>query len=124
MYRVTPQVTNLYNALMNRGIKCKIEDNDGHKTVDLSIPEAKINIEVDGLQHFTDSKQIMSDFQRSYWSIKQRDFDTFHVSNIIIDNYLEQVADALATVAREYSETIREEENTLSKRLIKFIFNK
>ncbi|PIT88783.1 MAG: hypothetical protein COU29_00165 [Candidatus Magasanikbacteria bacterium CG10_big_fil_rev_8_21_14_0_10_36_32] len=111
MYRVTQQVTNLYNALINRGIKCKLEDDsDGHKTVDISIPASKINIEVDGLQHYIDPEQIKADFKRSYWSIENDDYDTFHVSNIVIDNHLEQVADALAIVARSHYNAIKEEE--------------
>ncbi|HRY37069.1 MAG TPA: hypothetical protein P5230_04360 [Candidatus Magasanikbacteria bacterium] len=109
MYRVTPQVTSLYNALMDRGIKCKLEDDsDGYKTVDISIPEAKINIEVDGLQHFTNPNQIYSDFDRSYWSYKKNNFDTFHIPNSIIDSHLEEVVNALTIVAKRCKQEIKE----------------
>ncbi|MFH1292210.1 MAG: hypothetical protein ABIH87_03360 [bacterium] len=107
-YRITPQTTNLYNALMDKGIKCKIEDNDGYKTVDISIPEARINIEVDGLQHFTNPDQIYADFDRSYWSYKRNNRDTFHIPNTIIDSHLEEVANALTTVAKRCIKEIEE----------------
>ena len=109
MYRVTPQVTKLYNALMDRGIKCEMEVFDGHKHIDISIPWAKIDIEVDGLYHYTDPEKIISDFKRSYWSIQRDDYDTFHVPNTIIDSHLEKVADALAEVARHHYKAIKEE---------------
>ena len=58
MHQITPQVTSLYNALMNKGIKCELEVWDGHKHIDISIPWAKIDIEVDGLHHYSNPEQI------------------------------------------------------------------
>lgn len=124
MRQVTPQVTNLYNALINRGIKCEIEAGDGHKHVDISIPWAKIDIEVDGLQHYVDPEQIKADFRRSYYSLTNDDFDTFHVPNIVIERQLEQVADALAVVARSHYEAIKEENNSGILNWVKNIFEK
>ena len=109
MYRITPQVTKLYNALIERGIKCEMEVFDGHKHIDISIPWAMIDIEVDGLQHYIDPEQIKSDFKRNYWSIQRDDYDTFHIPNTIIDSHLEKVADAIAVVARDHYKSIKEE---------------
>ena len=109
MHQITPQVTKLYNALMERKIKCELECYDGHKHIDISIPWAKIDIEVDGLHHYINPDQILSDFQRSYWSITRDDYDTFHVPNIIVDQHLEKVADAIAVIARSHYEAIKEE---------------
>ena len=86
--------------MLNRDINCQLEYFDGYKHIDITIPWAKIDIEVNGLQHDTNPNQIMSDFQRSYWSITRDDYDTFHVPNIVIDQCLDSVADAIAVVAR------------------------
>lgn len=85
----------LYEALKARNIDVILEYNDGHKTVDLAILDAKLFIEVDGLQHFTNPDQILRDFKRSHYSDGD-DFRTFYVTNQIIERYLDQVADALA----------------------------
>lgn len=87
----------LYNALKERGIDVILEYNDGHKTVDLAVLDAKLYIEVDGLQHFTDPEQIMRDFKRNHYSDGD-DFNTFYVTNQLIDKCLDQVAAALVEV--------------------------
>jgi len=90
----------LYDALKARNIDAILEYNDGHKTVDIAVLDAKLFIEVDGLQHFTNPEQIMRDFKRSHYSDGD-DFRTFYVTNQIIERYLDQVADALAKVVVE-----------------------
>jgi very-short-patch-repair endonuclease len=77
-----------------------LEYNDGHKTVDIAILDAKLFIEVDGLQHFTKPEQILRDFKRSHYSDGD-DFRTFYVTNQIIEKYLNEVADALVKVVEE-----------------------
>ena len=49
------QTLRLYDALCKKGIKAQLEYSDGHKTVDIAILEPHIYIEVDGIQHFTES---------------------------------------------------------------------
>ncbi len=90
----------LFDALISRGVNASLEYNDGHKTVDIAVLDAKLFIEVDGLQHFTNPEQIMRDFKRSHYSDGD-DFRTFYVTNQIIEKYLDQVADALAKVIVE-----------------------
>lgn len=75
----------------------QLEYSDGHKTVDIAILNPRIYIEVDGLQHFTNPEQIMRDFKRSHFSDGD-DFNTFYVTNQIIDRYLDEVVDALVKV--------------------------
>lgn len=87
----------LYDALVNKGINAQLEYSDGHKTVDIAILNAKLYIEVDGIQHFTNSEQIMRDFKRSHYSDGD-DFSTFYVTNQIIDLHLNEVVDALIKV--------------------------
>ena len=93
------QTKKLYEALKSKGIDAQIEYFDGHKTVDIAILDAHIYIEVDGIQHFTNPKQIMSDFKRYHFSDGD-DFNTFYVTNQIIDNYLEGVTEALVEVVK------------------------
>jgi len=87
----------LYDALKSRNVDAILEYNDGHKTVDIAVLEAKLFIEVDGLQHFTNPEQIMRDFKRSHYSDGD-DFRTFYVTNQIIEKYLDDVADAITEV--------------------------
>lgn len=100
MAKSTKYALKLYNALKKRRIKSDLEVWDGYKHVDLCIPWANLDIEIDGIQHFTNSKQIEKDIERSYWSQERDDFDTIHVPNILIEKYLDEIADAIAKVAR------------------------
>jgi len=120
MSQPTPQAVSLYNALRERKIYCVKERWDGHKHVDISIPWAMIDVEIDGNHHYTDPEQIKRDFRRSWYSVQNKDYDTFHIPNIIIEHKLEQVADAIAIVARSHYKAIKEEENNKSiwKRMI------
>lgn len=90
----------LYDALIKRGVEAKLGYDDGHKTVDIALLPARIYIEVDDLRHFTDPEQIMRDFKRSHFSDGD-DFCTFYVTNQIIDNFVDKVADALAKVVSD-----------------------
>jgi very-short-patch-repair endonuclease len=87
----------LYNALCKKGIRAELEYSDGYKHVDIAILDSHIYIEVDGLGHFTKPDRIMRDFKRNHYSDGD-DFDTFHVTNQILDKYLDKVVDALVKV--------------------------
>lgn len=91
------QAQALYEGLLQKGVKAELEYSDGHKTVDIAILEARLFIEVDGIQHFTDANQILRDFKRYHYSDGD-DFSTFYVTNQIIENYLEEVVEALVKV--------------------------
>lgn len=93
------QTKMLYDALKSKGINAQMEYYDGHKTVDIAILDAHIFIEVDGIQHFTNPKQILSDFKRYHFSDGD-DFNTFYVTNQIIDKYVDEVANALLEVVK------------------------
>ena len=96
----SPQAKKLFDALRARGVGAKLEYSDGHKHVDLAILEAKLYIEVDGIQHFTKPEQIIADFQRVHYSDRDG-FVTFFVTNQIIEKYLDEVANALVVVVKE-----------------------
>lgn len=90
----------LYEALCEKGINAQLEYSDGHKTVNIAILEAHLYIEVDGIQHFINSEQIIRDFKRNHFSDGD-DFSIFYVTNQIIDTHLDEVVSALAKVIEE-----------------------
>jgi very-short-patch-repair endonuclease len=94
--KITPAQT-LHDALIKRGIKATREHDDGHKHVDIAVLDARLYIEVDGLQHFTKPEQIMRDFKRHHYSDGD-DYDTFYVTNQILEKFLDDVVDALVNV--------------------------
>lgn len=89
--------TKLWQALKDKGVDAVLEYYDGHKTVDIAILSSRIYIEVDGLHHFTEAEQIIRDFKRAHYSDGD-DFNTFYVTNQIIELYLEDVVKALVEV--------------------------
>lgn len=95
----TTEAEILKGALEDRGVKVYVELHDGFKTIDLAIPRAKINIEVDGIQHLTDPKQILSDLSRGFYSHKNG-YDTMHIQNEMIRTHLDDIAGALAEASK------------------------
>jgi very-short-patch-repair endonuclease len=96
----------LEKYLKKLGIKVEEEVNrDGFKHVDLSVPTAKLDIEVDGSQHLTDPDQIMTDYTRAYYS-REAGYETLHVHNKDLEE--DKEARAIASAIAEVSAT-REE---------------
>lgn len=95
----TAEADALKSALEARGVKVYVELHDGFKTIDLAIPRAKINVEVDGIQHLTDPRQILADLGRGYYSHKNG-YDTMHIQNEMIRAHLEEIADALSEASK------------------------
>ena len=96
----TKQTIALAESLQKMGIKVEMEHWDGHKHIDIFIPEDGMYIEIEGLQHFTDPHQIVSDLYRDYYSDKEKHF-TFRVTNQLIDTYLEEITDAIYRVVKK-----------------------
>ena len=95
----TKEAADLKEELEKRGIKVLVEVNDGYKTVDLGIPGAKLNIEIDGIQHLTSPQQIVADLARGYYSNKLG-YNTMHIPNEMIRLHLEAIANALAEASK------------------------
>lgn len=95
----TKQEVLLAEALRKRGIDLETEYQDGHKHIDIYIPKVKIAIEIDGLQHFLDPRQVSSDFHRDYYSNKEGVF-TKHIPNELIESHLDQIAEAIVKVVK------------------------
>lgn len=95
---------NLMKKLKRLGVRFIPEFFDGHKHVDIRIPKAKMDIEVDGDQHLTDATQIVADVERSHYS-DVGGFVTVHIPNDEIKKNAGGVASAIAEAS-----AIREEE--------------
>ena len=91
----TKEASDLKKALEEKGVCVYRELDDGHKHIDLAIPKAKINVEVDGIQHLTNPKQILADLSRGYFSHKNG-YDTMHIPNEMIRQHLPEISEALA----------------------------
>ena len=100
----TPEAQALKEALEKLGIRVLAEVDDKYKHIDLTIPSAHINIEVDGEQHLTNPYQIISDLKRAHYS-DDLGYDTIHISNDSIHSNLGGIASALAEASK-----IREEQ--------------
>jgi very-short-patch-repair endonuclease len=87
----------LHSALIKEGIAASLECFDHHKSVDICIPEARLNIEIDGLQHFVNSAIIESDFKRDHYSDLQG-IATLRVPNYVADEHLEEIVRAIKKV--------------------------
>jgi very-short-patch-repair endonuclease len=94
----TKEAAALKAALEAEGILVYQELDDGHKTIDLAIPRAKLNIEVDGIQHLTDPHQIVADLGRGFYSHKNG-YDTMHIPNELIRLHLAAISKALSEAA-------------------------
>lgn len=97
--KITPQEQSLYDCLIQKGVQAKLQYWDHHKHVDIAILDAKIYIEVDGLQHLTIAQQIEHDFIRDGYS-KKDGFDTIHISNKEIEDNLEEISNAIVKVVK------------------------
>lgn len=96
----TPQAVSLHQALLDVGIKNKLEHWDGHKHIDISIPWAKLHIEIDGNQHYFNPRQMESDSKRTSYSAKDG-FYTMRIPNSAVDSDVDGLADSIRTFARK-----------------------
>jgi len=101
----TKQVHALVNALIKRGVRVETEHSDGHKRVDVYLPDNGMYIEIEGLQHFTSPDQILADLKRDYYSDKENHL-TFRVTNQLIETHLDEIADAIAKLGDRVLEKI------------------
>lgn len=59
--KITPEAQMLHSELIKLQIPAILERFDGYKTIDISIPSARIDIEVDGIHHNTNDRQAIAD---------------------------------------------------------------
>ncbi len=95
----TKEARALKEALEEKGVRVYIELDDGHKHIDLAIPRAKLNVEVDGIKHLTDPYQILADLGRGYYSHKNG-YNTMHIPNEMVHRHLKEISEALAEASK------------------------
>lgn len=98
----TDYAIRLYFHLKSNGVPAQLEKFDGHKHIDIAIPEAKINIEVDGAHHNYNTTQALSDLKRTYYSFR-KGYYTIRIPNSLakdIDTIVE-TADLITEIANE-----------------------
>lgn len=96
----TPQALKLSDALRARDIPTLLEKWDGHKHIDVAIPQCKLNIEVDGLQHNIKPKQALADLKRTFYSFKKGYF-TIRIPNSLVENYFEECIELIVSMCKE-----------------------
>jgi very-short-patch-repair endonuclease len=96
----TDEAIDLYFALRLRGVPAILEKSDGFKTIDIAVPHAKVNIEVDGGHYNYSAKQAMSDLKRTLFSFK-KGYSTLHIPNSLAKYDLEQAADLITEFLNE-----------------------
>jgi very-short-patch-repair endonuclease len=106
--KATPEARELFFALKQRGVPAELEKFDGHKTIDISVVEAMVNIEVDGGQHNYDGKQALCDLQRTLYSFK-KGWLTLRIPNSLIKHNLEQAADHITEFLQESADSLETE---------------
>lgn len=87
----TDYAINLYFSLKDRGVPATLEKSDGFKTIDIAVPDAKVNIEVDGLHHSYDGRQALRDLERTLYSFK-KGYSTLRIPNVLAEYNLDLVA--------------------------------
>ncbi len=102
----TKEARDLKEALEQKGVLVYVELDDGHKHIDLAIPRAKLNVEVDGIKHLTDPRQILADLGRGYYSHKNG-YNTMHIPNEMIHRHLPEISEALAEASKMREQKIR-----------------
>jgi hypothetical protein len=98
--KTTQEAINLFLVLKRRGVPAELEKFDGYKTIDIAIPEAKLNIEVDGQHHNYNPNQALSDLQRTMHSFR-KGFYTVRIPNSLIRDNLYEAAEILLDILIE-----------------------
>lgn len=121
----TPEARRLWEILKKNGFNAELEKWDGYKSIDIAIPEHKVNIEVDGMQHHYNEKQALADLKRTFYSFK-KGYVTLRIPNSLVQNNIYTTAKYIMEFLRASEEQLqtelKEEEGFISG-LIKDIKN-
>ncbi|MBU0906779.1 MAG: DUF559 domain-containing protein [Nanoarchaeota archaeon] len=107
----TKESKKLGRLLKEMGWKVEFEKWDGYKHIDIAIVEAKVNLEVDGLQHNQDYAQALADLQRTYHSFK-KGYITLRIPNCLVkdENSIYKTAHFVNNFLNKSVETLNKEE--------------
>ena len=101
----TPQAKKLHEALTKRGVPAELEKWDRHKHIDIAIPSARINIEVDGQHHNFNDDQAFSDLQRTFYSF-EKGYYTLRIPNSLIENRLNRAVELVIGIIEKNRENL------------------
>ena len=104
----------LYFALKQRGVPAQLEKFDGYKHIDIAIPEARVNIEVDGGHHNYDNRQALADLKRTYHSFL-KGYLTLRIPNSLVEYSLEETADYITDMLVVNRDRVRNVRFTLKR---------
>lgn len=93
----TKESSLLNDALKKAGVETELEYWDGHKHIDIYVPKGKLYIEIDGIQHNTNVKQITSDFERDHYSDLEG-FRTLRLPSSIIPEKVNSIVKAVVKI--------------------------
>ena len=95
----TPEAKRLYLVLRSEGIQAELEKHDGYKTIDIAIPKAKLNIEVDGQHHNYCESQSLADLKRTRYSW-EKGYKTLRIPNSLIQEKLDDALPHILAIIR------------------------
>jgi len=107
----TPEAKKLYSALRMAGVPAKLELHDGYKHIDIAVPKARVNIEVDGGHHNLNYKQALADLKRTYYSFKKGGYLTLRIPNSLIKNNFNETVDYIVKFLKESAEQMEDDDD-------------
>jgi len=110
----TVSAMSLYFALKERGVPAQLEKFDGYKHIDIAIPQAKVNIEVDGGHHNYSDKQALSDLKRTYHSFL-KGYLTLRIPNSLVKYHLDDTADHITEMLNINRERVARTKSTFKR---------
>jgi len=87
--KATKHALELYIALRCREVPAELEKWDGHKTIDIAVTEARVNIEVDGMQHNFNPAQALADPKRTFFAFR-KGYPTLRIPNSLVRSHLDR----------------------------------
>lgn len=100
MLKVAPEEKFLYKALKKQNFKCEFENDGERKHAGIRLTDARIFIEFDDLVHCISPKQIIAEFSGDKHS-KEDEFITIRIPNMVLENHLDEICNAIAVVAKK-----------------------
>ena len=114
--KITPEAKELYKELKRQGIgECSLEFFDGFKSVDLCIPWAGLDLEIDGKHHLLDPKQLFTDIKRAHYSKENDNYETIHIPNNLINDNIKELAATIIKVSKNRYRENKQENSILNQ---------
>jgi very-short-patch-repair endonuclease len=104
--KASSEALQLYIALRQKGISAELEKWDGFKTIDIAVTSAKVNIEVDGMQHHYNTEQALADLKRTFHAF-QKGYLTLRIPNTLVRENIEETAEYIASFLQTSAEKLR-----------------